>query len=114
MESYDPDGCQALLAAIVRQWWRDAQQNGAVLGSFIAFTGVDRERLALYARRPLPKVIGPEVRATAVRCPGCFGQFTPMRSNQRYCSDGCRVTAHRRRRYEASGSDRAAAGGDGG
>lgn len=96
----DSDGALALLAAIARQWLKDAKTNPAELGNVAAWLGLTPKELArrIDGRPALRPVNGARWRT----CPAC-GQVLPDHNasergsgrRRQFCNDTCRRRAAR-------------------
>lgn len=96
----DSDGALALLAAIARQWLKDAKTNPAELGNVAAWLGLTPKELArrLDGRPALRPVTGARWRT----CAAC-GQVLPDHNEgesgagrrRQFCNDTCRKRAAR-------------------
>ena len=105
LRDLDQDGALALLAAIARQWLKDARENPAELGNVADWLGLTPRELARrFEGRPALQAVNPARWRT---CPAC-GQTLPDHNESEtgtgrrrlYCNDTCRRRAARMRRNE--------------
>lgn len=105
LQDLDQDGALALLAAIARQWLKDARENPAELRDVATWLGLTPRELA--RRLDGRPALRPADPARWRTCPAC-GQTLPDHNasetgqgrRRLYCDDTCRRRAARARRNE--------------